>query len=120
MVEANFVAVFIGIESPDEESLRETKKYQNVREGAACSRRSTIQDAGLEVYGGMIVGFDNDDDTVFDRQFEFIQQAGSSSRWPACSRPSPRRRSTIVSKPRAGSTTTRPTTRISPPTSSPC
>ncbi len=33
MIEANFIAVFIGIESPNEDSLRETKKYQNVRKG---------------------------------------------------------------------------------------
>ncbi len=41
MVEANIIAVFIGIESPNEESLRETKKFQNVRQGTTCSRRST-------------------------------------------------------------------------------
>ena len=38
MVEANIVAVFIGIESPNEESLRETKKFQNVREGGHDGR----------------------------------------------------------------------------------
>ena len=41
MVEANFIASFIGIESPNEDSLRETKKFQNVRGGERCSRRST-------------------------------------------------------------------------------
>ena len=61
MAEAGLVAVFIGIESPDEDALRETKKYQNVR-GSLVDRVRKVQDAGLEVYAGMIVGFDNDDD----------------------------------------------------------
>ena len=63
MVEANIVAVFIGIESPNEASLRETKKFQNVRAGRdASSRRSTAsRTPGMEVWCGMIVGFDNDD-----------------------------------------------------------
>ena len=38
MAEANFIAVFVGIESPNEESLRETKKYQNVRQGRHPAR----------------------------------------------------------------------------------
>ena len=41
MVEANIASVFVGIESPNEESLRETKKFQNVRAGGRWSRRST-------------------------------------------------------------------------------
>lgn len=74
MVEAGLVAVFIGIESPDEEALLETKKLQNVK-GSIVDRVHKIQDAGLEVYAGMIVGFDNDDETVFDRQYEFLAQS---------------------------------------------
>jgi radical SAM superfamily enzyme YgiQ (UPF0313 family) len=74
MTEAALVAVFIGIESPDEEALRETKKYQNVR-GSLIDRVHKVQAHGLEVYAGMIVGFDHDDDTVFDRQFEFLKKA---------------------------------------------
>src|SRR6185312_15573080 len=50
MVDAHFVSVFIGIETPNEESLRETKKYQNVRKGGTIVERvHTIQNAGLEV-----------------------------------------------------------------------
>ena len=50
MVEANFGAVFIGIESPNEESLLETKKIQNVRKGRTMlDRVHAIQEAGLEV-----------------------------------------------------------------------
>jgi radical SAM superfamily enzyme YgiQ (UPF0313 family) len=76
MVEANFIATFIGIESPSEESLRETKKYQNVREGGTLLEKVTrIQDAGMEVWCGMIMGFDSDDSSIFDRQIEFIQQS---------------------------------------------
>lgn len=74
MTEAGLVAVFIGIESPDEAALRETKKYQNVR-GSMLGRVRKVQEAGLEVYAGMIVGFDQDDETVFDRQFEFLREA---------------------------------------------
>jgi len=74
MAEAGLVAVFIGIESPDEAALRETKKYQNVR-GGLLERVKKVQDAGLEVYAGMIVGFDSDEADVFDRQYEFLREA---------------------------------------------
>lgn len=76
MVEANFVAVFVGIESPNEESLRETKKYQNVRAGGTMLEKvHRIQDAGIEVWCGMIIGFDNDDSTIFEAQRRFIQES---------------------------------------------
>jgi radical SAM superfamily enzyme YgiQ (UPF0313 family) len=76
MTEANFIAVFVGIESPNEDSLRETKKYQNVRQGRTLLEKvHRIQDHGMEVWCGMIMGFDNDDTSIFDRQIEFIQQA---------------------------------------------
>jgi radical SAM superfamily enzyme YgiQ (UPF0313 family) len=78
MTEAGLVVVFVGIESPDEEALRETKKYQNVR-GNLMDRVRHIQDAGLEVYAGMIVGFDSDDTGVFERQYEFLSQARISA-----------------------------------------
>jgi len=70
------VAVFVGIESPDEDALRETKKFQNVRKNMTMiDRVKKIQDAGIEIYAGMIVGFDSDDLDVFDRQYEFLNQA---------------------------------------------
>jgi radical SAM superfamily enzyme YgiQ (UPF0313 family) len=76
MVEANFVATFVGIESPDEASLREAKKFQNVRAGGTLLEKvHRIQDAGMEVWCGMIMGFDHDDEGIFDRQVEFIEQA---------------------------------------------
>lgn len=76
MVEANFISVFIGIESPNEDALRETKKYQNLRAGGTMLEKiHRIQDKGMEVWCGMIMGFDSDDETIFDRQIEFVQQA---------------------------------------------
>ena len=76
MVDANFFSVFIGIETPNEESLRETKKFQNVRKGGTVLERvHTIQRAGLEVWCGMILGFDHDDATIFKAQREFIRAA---------------------------------------------
>ena len=50
MAEADIVAVFIGIETPNEESLRETKKFQNVRAGGTMLEKvHRIQEAGMEV-----------------------------------------------------------------------
>ena len=71
---ANFTTIFIGIESPRAASLAETKKTQNLREDPIASVHR-IQRAGLEVMAGMIVGFDNDDPTIFEEQFRFIQDA---------------------------------------------
>ncbi len=74
MVEANFASVFIGIETPNEESLRETKKLQNIRGGGAMVEKiHKIQHAGLDVWCGMILGFDHDDVSIFDTQREFLQ-----------------------------------------------
>lgn len=76
MTDANFIAVFIGIESPNEDALRETKKYQNVRQGGTLLEKvHRIQDHGMEVWCGMIMGFDSDDTSIFDRQIDFIQKA---------------------------------------------
>jgi radical SAM superfamily enzyme YgiQ (UPF0313 family) len=76
MVDANIVSVFIGIESPNEKSLRETKKYQNLRQaGTIVERVHRIQRTGIEVWCGMIVGFDNDDGSVFDAQRHFLREA---------------------------------------------
>jgi radical SAM superfamily enzyme YgiQ (UPF0313 family) len=80
MVEANIISVFIGIESPNEASLRETKKFQNVRPaGTIVERVHRIQKAGIEVWCGMIVGFDNDDSTIFQAQFRFLNEARIST-----------------------------------------
>jgi radical SAM superfamily enzyme YgiQ (UPF0313 family) len=76
MIEANFTSVFIGIESPNEASLLETKKYQNVRTGnTIVDRVRAIQGAGIDVWCGMIVGFDHDDSTIFASQLEFLKES---------------------------------------------
>lgn len=74
MRQANFTTIFVGIESPRAASLQETNKTQNLRESILDSVHR-IQAAGMEVMAGMIVGFDNDDATIFDEQFRFIQEA---------------------------------------------
>jgi radical SAM superfamily enzyme YgiQ (UPF0313 family) len=76
MCEARVVAVFVGIESPDPGSLRETRKLQNIRPGGSMvDKVRRIQDAGMEVLAGMILGFDNDDETVFEAQRDFLMSA---------------------------------------------
>jgi radical SAM superfamily enzyme YgiQ (UPF0313 family) len=76
MVESNIANVFVGIESPNEASLRETKKLQNVRPGGSLVEKvRRIQEAGMEVMCGMILGFDHDDDTIFEAQVKFIAEA---------------------------------------------
>ena len=78
---ANFQNVFIGIETPNEDSLRETKKLQNVRPnaGSLIERVHRIQDRGIDVWCGMIVGFDNDDTSIFQAVPEFLARARIST-----------------------------------------
>jgi radical SAM superfamily enzyme YgiQ (UPF0313 family) len=75
MVKAGFEAVFIGIESPNEESLAECNKTQNRNRDLILSIKK-IQQAGLEVQGGFIVGFDNDPPSIFEKLTNFIQESG--------------------------------------------
>ena len=75
MVEAGFDTVFIGIETPDEESLAECNKKQNKNRNLIESVKS-IQRTGLQVQGGFIVGFDSDGPSIFQRQIDFIQNSG--------------------------------------------
>jgi len=75
MAKAGFEAVFIGIESPNEESLIECNKNQN-RNRNLISSVNKIQESGLEVQGGFIVGFDNDPPAIFDKLTNFIQESG--------------------------------------------
>ena len=75
MVLAGFEEVFIGIETPHEEGHSESGKVQNRnRDLLACVRR--IQQAGLQVHGGFIVGFDSDPPSIFEKQIRFIQESG--------------------------------------------
>ena len=75
MVNAGFEAVFIGIESPNEESLMECHKTPNRNRDLIKSVKK-IQKFGLEVQGGFIVGFDNDSPAIFDKLTNFIQESG--------------------------------------------
>ena len=74
MVEAGFASVFLGIETPDPEALKQAKKRQNVWVDltAAIDR---LTESGLEVMGGFIVGFDQDDEQTFEVQRRFIADA---------------------------------------------
>jgi radical SAM superfamily enzyme YgiQ (UPF0313 family) len=73
MVDANFMYVFIGIETPSAEALKESRKFQNLRKNNVDQVR-IIQEKGLWVLAGFIVGFDSDDETIFARQLEFIDR----------------------------------------------
>jgi radical SAM superfamily enzyme YgiQ (UPF0313 family) len=75
MVEAGFKKVFVGIETPASESLAECGKVQNTGRDLVAAIK-TMQNAGLEVMGGFIVGFDNDQPNIFERQWAFIQETG--------------------------------------------
>lgn len=76
--DANFDWVFIGIESPNEESLMETKKLQNLKRDILSSVHK-IYSYDIDVLGGFIIGFDNDTKEIFERQYEFIVASGIQS-----------------------------------------
>ncbi len=75
MVQAGFDTVFVGIETPNEESLTECSKNQNKGRDLVESVK-LLQRAGLQVQGGFIVGFDHDSPTIFQQQIDFIQKSG--------------------------------------------
>jgi radical SAM superfamily enzyme YgiQ (UPF0313 family) len=71
---ANFAGLFIGVESPNTESLKETAKVQNLK-GDLVETCLKIQSYGLPIEASMIVGFDHDDESIFDLQFQFFEAA---------------------------------------------
>jgi radical SAM superfamily enzyme YgiQ (UPF0313 family) len=73
MKEAGFRRVFLGIETPVKESLKEAQKSQN--RGNLLESVSKIQSYGMEVMAGFIVGFDNDPEDIFERQIDFIRNS---------------------------------------------
>jgi radical SAM superfamily enzyme YgiQ (UPF0313 family) len=75
MVAAGFTSVFIGLETPNENSLTECAKVQNSSRDLVAAVKK-IHNAGIEVMGGFIVGFDSDSASIFERQWRFIQEAG--------------------------------------------
>ena len=75
MARAGFYKVFVGIESPQEESLKECGKFQNANRNLLESVK-TLQRLGLQVEAGFILGFDKDAPSVFDKMVSFIQKSG--------------------------------------------
>jgi radical SAM superfamily enzyme YgiQ (UPF0313 family) len=75
MTQAGFQSIFIGLETPNEESLKECSKNQNCERDMTAAIKN-LQAAGLQVFGGYIVGFDHDDESIFARQIKFIQETG--------------------------------------------
>jgi len=75
MARAGFDQVFVGIETPDENSLRECGKFQNRNRDLIASVKK-IQSYGIQVHAGFIVGFDSDPKSIFETQIRFIQQSG--------------------------------------------
>ncbi len=75
MAKAGFDCVFVGIESPNEESLAECNKHQNEGRDLVASVKK-MQNHGFQVQAGFILGFDSDPDTVFKSQINFVQKSG--------------------------------------------
>ena len=75
MAKARFDSVFVGIETPNEESLTECSKFQNRNRDLVASVHK-IQQYGMQVTGGFIVGFDSDPPSIFEKQINFIQKSG--------------------------------------------
>jgi radical SAM superfamily enzyme YgiQ (UPF0313 family) len=75
MTKAGFSRVFIGIETPNEASLSECNKNQNISRDLVASVKN-IHNHGMEVMAGFIVGFDNDPASIFKTQINFIQKSG--------------------------------------------
>lgn len=75
LLEAGFGTIFIGLETPDEDTLASCRKKQNTKRNLVDNVRY-LQERGFDVIAGFILGFDNDDEGVFDRQIEFIQETG--------------------------------------------
>jgi radical SAM superfamily enzyme YgiQ (UPF0313 family) len=72
LADANMTSMLVGIESPNVDSLVETNARKNLKADVVEDVK-TIQSYGIEVVGSMIVGFDHDDTTIFQRTFEFLQ-----------------------------------------------
>jgi radical SAM superfamily enzyme YgiQ (UPF0313 family) len=77
MNRAGFGKVFCGIESPSEESLKFMGAQKNLQGGGTLiDKIRALQNHGLEVQAGMIVGLDTDPDDIAERMVQFLQDAG--------------------------------------------
>lgn len=75
LIDAGFRHIFIGIETPSEESLKVSHKTQNLKKNLLTTIHN-IHSKGFIISGGFIVGFDTDDASIFKRQIQFIQESG--------------------------------------------
>jgi len=75
MPRAGFRKVFVGIETPEEAGLLECAKVQNTRRDLIAAVRK-IQNSGMEVMAGFIIGFDSDSPLIFEHQRRFIEESG--------------------------------------------
>jgi Fe-S oxidoreductase len=73
MVDCNFRSVFLGIETPDEDSLELTHKYQNNRNPLNEAVEKIIR-SGLRVMAGFIIGFDGEKKGAGDRIAKFVEE----------------------------------------------
>lgn len=71
---AGLHSVFIGIETPNQDSLKETKKRQNVAVDMV-ERAERFAQNGLQVVAGAIVGFDHDGPDIFEQQLAFAMRS---------------------------------------------
>ncbi len=75
LIDAGFRHIFIGIETPDEASLKVSRKNQNLRRNI-MDNILLLHSKGFVIWGGFIVGFDTDDEHTFDRQIRFLRESG--------------------------------------------
>ena len=79
MIDAGFDTVFLGIETPNPKALKKMKKPQNINmrdDNYLFTAVRKIQQKGMQVQGGFILGLDEDDESAFDAQIDFIQETG--------------------------------------------
>lgn len=76
MVAAGFTMVFWGIETPSKEALEKAGKIQNIKGASLSEKIQRVQEKGIEVAGGFIIGFDDDKPDIFDQMISFIQETG--------------------------------------------
>jgi radical SAM superfamily enzyme YgiQ (UPF0313 family) len=77
-VKAGLTRFSVGVETPNLKNLEETKKIQNLRINILEDIKK-IHQHGIMVHGGCIVGFDNDDLSIFRQQFDFFNESGIPS-----------------------------------------
>jgi radical SAM superfamily enzyme YgiQ (UPF0313 family) len=73
MTEANLGEVFIGIESPDENVLQVSRKYQNIKNPLVESVEN-IKKNGMTVMGSFIIGLDGEEKGAGERIAAFVER----------------------------------------------